>query len=123
MKTKIFIVLLGVFLIAGLVSAPAMALELKLGHYAAETHPGHKAALMFAEAVEKRTHGEITVKIYPANALGSPPEELEQTKLGAIDMNLPTQGALDKYVREFSVVMLPFVYDSYEHCWGCSRPP
>ena len=117
MKTRNFIVLLGVFLIAGLVSTPAMALELKFGHYAAETHPGHKATLMFAEAVEKRTQGAITVKIYPANALGSPPEELEQTKLGAIDMNLPTQGALDKYVREFSVVMLPFVYDSYEHCW------
>jgi TRAP-type C4-dicarboxylate transport system substrate-binding protein len=42
---------------------------------------------------------------------------LEQNKLGAIDMSLPTQGALDKYVREFSVVMLPFVYDDYEHCW------
>jgi TRAP-type C4-dicarboxylate transport system substrate-binding protein len=94
-----------------------MALELKFGHYAAETHPGHKATLMFAEAVQKRTNGAITVKIYPANALGSPPEVLEQNKLGAIDMSLPTQGALDKYVREFSAVMMPFVYDDYEHCW------
>jgi len=117
MKTKIFIILLGVLLFAGLASSPAVALELKFGHYAAETHPGHKATLMFAEAVEKRTNGAITVKIYPSNALGSPPEVLEQNKLGAIDMSLPTQGALDKYVREFSVVMLPFVYDDYEHCW------
>jgi TRAP-type C4-dicarboxylate transport system substrate-binding protein len=54
MKTKIFIILLGVLLFAGLASSPVMALELKFGHYAAETHPGHKATLMFAEAVEKR---------------------------------------------------------------------
>jgi tripartite ATP-independent transporter DctP family solute receptor len=36
-------------------------------------------------------------------------------RLGAIDMSLPTQGALDKYVKAFSVVMLPFVYDDYDH--------
>jgi tripartite ATP-independent transporter DctP family solute receptor len=117
MKTKTLAITLGAVLIVGFLCFPAAALELKFGHYAAETHPGHKASLMFADAVSKRTNGEITVKIYPANALGSPPEVLEQNKLGAIDMSLPTQGALDKYVREFSVVMMPFVYDNYQHCW------
>jgi tripartite ATP-independent transporter DctP family solute receptor len=97
--------------------APAKALELKFGHYAAETHPGHKAAVMFAEAVQKRTKGQITTRIYPANQLGSPPEVLEQNRLGVIDMSLPTQGALDKYVKAFAVVMLPFVYDGYAHAY------
>jgi TRAP-type C4-dicarboxylate transport system substrate-binding protein len=46
-----------------LLSGPELALELKFGHYAAETHPGHKATLMFADAVKKRTNGEITVKM------------------------------------------------------------
>ena len=117
MKRKVLAVFIGVALTAVFFSLPATALELKLGHYAAETHPAHQATVMFADAVKARTNGEITVKIYPANQLGSPPEVLEQNKLGAIDMSLPTQGALDKYVREFSVVMLPFVYDGYEHCW------
>ena len=98
-------------------STPSFALKLKLGHYAAESHPGHKATVMFADAVKKRTNGAITVKIYPANALGSPPEVLEQNKLGAIDMSLPTQGALDKYVKAFAAVMLPFVYDDYDHAY------
>ncbi len=117
MKSRLLAVFVGAALVAALMAAPALALELKFGHYAAETHPGHKASLMFKEAVEKRTNGAITIKIYPANALGSPPEVLEQNKLGAIDMSLPTQGALDKYVKQFSVVMLPFVYDGYEHVW------
>jgi tripartite ATP-independent transporter DctP family solute receptor len=57
----------------------------------------------------------VKIAIYPANVLGSPPEQLEQVRLGAVDMTLPTQGALDKYVKAFSVVMLPFVYDNYDH--------
>ncbi len=117
MKFKTFTIGMLVVSLMILVCVPATALELKFGHYAAETHPGHKATMMFAEAVEKRTNGEITVKVYPANQLGSPPEVLEQNVLGVIDMSLPTQGALDKYAKAFAVVMLPFVYDGYDHAY------
>jgi TRAP-type C4-dicarboxylate transport system substrate-binding protein len=72
-------------------------IEMKLGHFAADTHPGNLASKMFAEAVERRTHGQIKITIYPNNALGSPPEVLEQNILGAVDMSLPTQGQLGKY--------------------------
>ena len=115
MRLKTFSVCIMVMALVFLLCGPATALELKFGHYAALTHPGHKATVMFADAVKKRTNGEITTKIYPANQLGSPPEVLEQNVLGVIDMSLPTQGALDKYVKAFSVVMLPFEYDGYEH--------
>lgn len=117
MKGRVFFSAALAALMCLALALPAAAVELKFGHYAAETHPGHKASVMFADAVAKRTNGAVTIKIYPANQLGSPPEVLEQNKLGAIDMSLPTQGALDKYVRAFSVVMLPFVYDSPQHCW------
>lgn len=87
---------------------------LKLSHFAAETHPGHIAAKQFKEQVEARTNGEVMVELYPANELGSPPEQLEQTVLGIIDMNLPTQGALDKYEKAFGTVMTPFAFGSYQ---------
>jgi TRAP-type transport system periplasmic protein len=92
----------------------AAALEMKLGHFAADSHPGNLASKMFGEAVEKRTNGSIKVIIYPNNALGSPPEVLEQNILGAVDMSLPTQGQLGKYSKRFNCVMLPFMYNSYE---------
>ena len=95
--------------------AQAQVIQMKFAHYAEETHPGHLAAKQFAAKVEERTKGQVKVSIYPANVLGSPPEQAEQVRLGAIDMSLPTQGALDKYVKAFSVVMLPFVYDNYDH--------
>jgi TRAP-type transport system periplasmic protein len=100
------------------VLAPGTALAetvLRLAHFAAETHPGHIASQQFADRVEKRTKGEVRVEIYPANQLGAPPEQLEQTAMGVIDMNLPTQGALDKYEKAFATVMTPFAFRDYDH--------
>ncbi|MDP1991638.1 MAG: TRAP transporter substrate-binding protein [Syntrophales bacterium] len=107
-----------VFLVFAVFStAAAQPVQMKFAHYAEETHPGHLAAKQFAAKVEERTKGQVKISIYPANVLGSPPEQCEQVRLGAIDMTLPTQGALDKYVKAFSVVMLPFMYDDYDHVY------
>jgi tripartite ATP-independent transporter DctP family solute receptor len=97
--------------------AQQQVITMKFGHYAPAAHPGNAAAKMFAEAVEKRTNGAIKVTVFPDNQLGSPPEMLEQNIMGAIDMSLPTQGALDKYSKKFAVVMLPFVFKDAPHAY------
>lgn len=103
-------------IVVGLAGSPATAeTVLRLGHFGAETHPSNVAAKQLAAKVAERTKGEIKIEIYPANQLGSPPEQLEQTKLGVIDMSLPTQGQLDKYEKAFAVVMSPFVFRDYDH--------
>jgi tripartite ATP-independent transporter DctP family solute receptor len=105
---------LAVLFLLGLTQgSPAQVIQMKFGHFAADSHPGNLASKMFAEGVEKRTNGTIKVAIYPNNALGSPPEVLEQNILGAVDMSLPTQGQLGKYSKKFNCVMLPFMYNSY----------
>jgi TRAP-type transport system periplasmic protein len=103
-----------VVLAAAVSLAQAQVIQMKLGHFAADSHPGNIASKMFADAVEKRTDGKIKITIYPNNALGSPPEVLEQNILGAVDMSLPTQGQLGKYSKKFNCVMLPFAFTSYE---------
>ncbi len=105
----------GLALAASITAANAGEVTLRLAHFAAETHPGHAASVQFAENVTARTNGEVTVELYPANQLGSPPEQLEQTILGAIDMNLPTHGGLDKYDRALGTAMTPFAFSSYDH--------
>jgi len=91
--------------------------QMKFAHFVEESHPGHLAAKQFAARVAERTQGQVKIAIYPNNTLGAPPEQAEQVKLGVIDMGLPTQGQLDKYVKAFSVVMLPFMYEDYEHAY------
>lgn len=90
-------------------------LVLRFGHYAAADHPANQAAILFAEKVKERTEGKIIIEIFSDGQLGTPPEVLEQNIIGSIDMNLPTQGGLDKYSKKFATVMLPFVFDDYEH--------
>ncbi|MCE5282331.1 MAG: DctP family TRAP transporter solute-binding subunit [Deltaproteobacteria bacterium] len=103
------------FTFAGLTTAKAEVLNLKFAHFGEETHPSNLAAKQFAAKVLERTNGQVKITIYPNNVLGSPNEQAEQVRLGAIDIALCTQGQLDKYVKAFSVVMLPFIYDDYDH--------
>lgn len=113
-KILAFAVVVAVFaLFSPAGAADSGIVEMKLGHFAADSHPGNLAAKMFADGVEKRTAGKIKVTIYPNNALGSPPEVLEQNILGAVDMSLPTQGQLGKYSKKFNCVMLPFMFANY----------
>ncbi|ANN77865.1 TRAP transporter substrate-binding protein [Bordetella flabilis] len=105
--------LLAALALGGLTGVQA-ATTLKLAHFAAESHPAQTAGLQFKKNVEARTGGEVLIELYPANQLGSPPDQLEQTVLGVIDMNLPTQGALDKYEKAFATVMTPYAFSSYD---------
>ncbi len=91
------------------------ATELKLGHFGSENHPSQVAAKQFADNVAKRTNGEIKIVIYPNNALGSPPEVLEQVILGAVDMSLSGQDQLAKHIKLFDAVSIPFSVDGYDH--------
>ncbi|MCR9235530.1 MAG: TRAP transporter substrate-binding protein [Alphaproteobacteria bacterium] len=109
------VIISGVALAALTTGAMGADVTLRLAHFAAETHPGHIAALQFAKNVDERTNGSVAIELFPANQLGSPPEQLEQTILGAVDMNLPTHGGLDKYERAFGTVMTPFAFSSYEN--------
>ncbi len=96
-------------------SAAEAKVELKLGHFGSENHPSSVAANQFAENVKNRTNGEVVITVYPNNALGSPPEVLEQVIMGVIDMSLSGQDQLAKHVKLFDTVSIPFAMEGYEH--------
>lgn len=114
MRKAFFAVLLTLICVVWVSSAFA-ATELKLGHFGSENHPSHTAAKQFAANVEKRTNGQVKIVIYPNNALGSPPEVLEQVIMGAVDMSLSGQDQLAKHVKLFDTVSIPFSVGGYDH--------
>ncbi len=92
----------------------AADIELKFGHYAAESHPAHIAAMMFAENVAKATNGAVKITIFPNSKLGSSQEMVEQTKLGALDLVIPTEPAIAKFATpKFNLVAGPFAFKDY----------
>lgn len=93
------------------------ALTLRLAHYAAETHPLHKAALEFKKDVESGTEGKIKVEIYPNNTLGSTVEILENVRTGAVDMTFNTTGQLLLWTKEAAAVQFPFIYEDLTHVY------
>jgi len=107
----------GATLAAPHVARAQSQIVMRWAHFAPEDHPANIAAKQFASHVESRTNGAVKINIFPNNVLGGPPEQAQQVKLGTIDMGLPTQGQLDKYVIAFGAVMLPFIWDSPEHCF------
>ncbi len=89
------------------------AVELKLGHFASDTHPCGIAAMQLKANVEKRTNGEVKISLFGNNALGSPPEVLEQVLLGAVDMSLSGQDQLAKHLPFYDVISTPFAFKDY----------
>ena len=103
---------LAILIAVGATGAQA-AVELKLGHFASDTHPCGIAAKDFKANVEKRTNGEVKIALYGNNVLGSPPEVLEQVLLGAVDMSLSGQDQLAKHLPFYDVISTPFAFKDY----------
>ncbi|MBT2337219.1 TRAP transporter substrate-binding protein [Variovorax paradoxus] len=96
-------------------AAHAEPVVLSLAHAATTTHPAHLAALQFAKRVEERTHGQVRTEIFPASQLGSENELLQKVRLGAVDMDVTSMNYLIKYEKTFSVIVMPYLFDSYAH--------
>jgi tripartite ATP-independent transporter DctP family solute receptor len=95
-------------------ASAAGAVDLKLGHFAPDGHPCDVAAKQFKQNVEKRTNGAVKIALYGNNALGSPPEVLEQVLLGTVDMSLSGQDQLAVKLPFYDVISTPFAFKNYE---------
>ena len=95
--------------------AHAQVIQMRIAHYVDEKHPLHLGAMQFVSKVDERTKGQVKISIYPANTLGSPPEVVEQVKLGTLDMAINTQGQYEYHVKACATAQIPFVFDDYAH--------
>ena len=99
------------------VCIPSMACAkttLKLGHTGALNHHYHIACLNFKEAVEKRTNGELEIKVFPSDQLGTQRQLVEGVQLGTVDMVL-TGDQLAAFVPENYMLSLPYLFDDLDH--------
>lgn len=96
-------------------STEQKSMTLRLAHISDEGHPSHKASMLFKELVEEKTDGVVKVEVYSNSSLGSAPEYTEQLQLGALELGLVTSGQLQVWVPEYGAVMIPFLFESYEH--------
>ena len=91
------------------------AVELRLTHPADLSHPVHIEGEAMVKRIAERTNGEVKITIFPNNALGSPVEAAQQTRLGAIDMMLLNPANIEALSKTIGVINIPYQFDSYEH--------
>jgi tripartite ATP-independent transporter DctP family solute receptor len=72
----------------------------------------------FAELVEERTDGRIKIEVFPSAQLGDEKSVLEQVQLGAIEFTRINASPLAEFNDDFSVLGLPYVFDTDEHLWN-----
>lgn len=95
---------------------PARAnLNFRLTHPADTSHPVHIEAEKMVERIAERTNGEVSITIFPNNALGSPVETAQQTRMGAIDFILLNPANIEAMSPTIGVVNIPYQFDDYEH--------
>ncbi|PWV70004.1 TRAP transporter substrate-binding protein [Halomonas sp. A11-A] len=95
-------------------SAPLLAKELRLGMITPPQHIWTQTAEQFAEAVDERSGGELTVALFPAGQLGDESAMFSQLETGLLDMGIMTAALTSQ--REPAIVgwFTPFLFDSVE---------
>lgn len=102
-------------LLAGTSSAMA-EMTLRMSHQWTENNAGSKIDKWFADEIEKRTNGEVKIKIFWAEALGKAKENLALLQQGAIDMAAMSPGYFPAQMPFYAAPnSIPMTMDEVPH--------
>ena len=80
-----------------------------------EEYPTVQALLYMGSLVAERTGGRHQIKVFHSRQLGEEKETLEQTRVGAIDLNRTNVALIGTMVPAVNVLAMPFLFRSVEH--------
>jgi len=115
-KNKLFFlsILVLVFSVSSC-KGPSSKRIIKLGHGLGVTHPVHEAMLYLAKKVEEKSGGEMVVKIYPNQQLGSERELVELLQIGSLGMTKVSSAALEGFAPTMQVFGMPYLFRDDAH--------
>lgn len=87
----------------------------KVAFNQSKTHPQALAILELGEKLKEQTKGAYEIKLFPDELLGSQAETIELVQTGSVDMAIVAGSLLENFNPDFSVLNLPYLYDSQAH--------
>ena len=103
-------------LIAALLALPAAeAREFRVADTQAEDYPTVQALQFMARIVEERTAGRHRIRVFHSRQLGEEKDTIEQTRVGAIDLNRTNVAPIGSLIPAANVLALPFLFRSFDH--------
>lgn len=95
-------------------NASADATVFRVAFNQAATHPQAEAILDLSDKLEEQTDGKYKLELFPDGTLGSQEATIEQVQSGTIDLAFVAGSLLEGFNPDFSVVNLPYMYESPE---------
>lgn len=87
----------------------------RMGTSLPEAHPQTLGAKKFAELVEEKSDGEITITVFSNGILGNDVNMTSMLQSGTLDFTAPSTATLSSLNPDFNIVSLPFQFDDSEH--------
>ena len=88
---------------------------LRYGFAAPAADPGGLVADKIANDINVETDGAMTIELFPGSQLGGEVEMVEQVRAGTVDVAFVTGGAVSNFVKDISVLDMPFLFDDLDH--------
>jgi len=98
-----------------LFSASAFAREFRAADTQSEDYPTVEALRYMGSLVAEGSGGRHRLAVFHSRQLGEEKETLEQTRVGAIDLNRTNVALIGTMVPAVNVLAMPFLFRSIEH--------
>ena len=96
-------------------STGVFAREFRAADTQNEDYPTVQALHYLGSMVAERSGGRHEIKVFHSRQLGEEKETLEQTRVGAIDLNRTNVALIGTMVPAMNVLAMPFLFRSIEH--------
>ena len=80
-----------------------------------EDYPTVQALNYMGGLIAARSGGRLQIRVFHSRQLGEEKETIEQTRVGAIDLNRTNVALLGSFVPAMNVLAMPFLFHSTEH--------
>ncbi|MFD2035917.1 TRAP transporter substrate-binding protein [Belliella marina] len=115
MKYRLFYAIAVSFFFLSACKGPGGVRVIKLGHGLGVTHPVHEAMVFLAEKVKEKSNGEMMIKIYPNQQLGSERELVELLQIGSLGMTKVSSAVMESFAPKLQVFSMPYLFKDDEH--------
>jgi tripartite ATP-independent transporter DctP family solute receptor len=97
------------------VSTTASARDFRAADTQAEDYPTVQALRFMGRMISERSGGRDYIGVFHSRQLGEEKETIEQTRVGAIDLNRTNVALIGNLVPAVNVLAMPFLFRSIEH--------
>ena len=102
-------------LLLAVISTGASAREFRAADTQSDDYPTVQALRYMGRLIDERTSGRLQIRVFHSRQLGEEKETIEQTRVGAIDLNRTNVALIGSFVPAMNVLAMPFLFRSIDH--------